>query len=347
MYTPEDGSIFADTCEVSISCAAEGAAIYYRTDGKTPKIKEAYLYRGPFTISDTSKIVAMAVKDGFENAYATATLTKRTLTLAEAAGAADLTFTTGGDANWVPVGDKTAEGGVSARSGAIGDDGMSWIEVTVSGKGTLSFKQKVSCEDDPMAADWDHLKVVVDGEEWEELRIDGKTGWVDGQVEFTDNGTHTVCWVYIKDDSDSDWEDCTWISGVMWVPADVTIDIGNGKSVVVRGEWIDSYADIVAAAGGDKEAALQRTAANGRKVWECFMLGIDPTKADDDFKITRFWMEGGKPMFEFSHSTDGAGNSFVPRIKMLGKGKLSDSWQEVPSGGNSSFRFFTVEVELP
>ena len=32
------------------------------------------------------------------------------------------------------------------------------------------------------------------------------------------------------------------------------------------------------------------------------MLGVDPTKADDDFKITRFWMENGVPMFEFSHS---------------------------------------------
>jgi hypothetical protein len=31
------------------------------------------------------------------------------------------------------------------------------------------------------------------------------------------------------------------------------------------------------------------------------MLGVDPTKADDDFKITRFWMEGGKPMFEFEN----------------------------------------------
>ena len=72
------------------------------------------------------------------------------------------------------------------------------------------------------------------------------------------------------------------------------------------------------------EAAAKATAANGRKVWECFMLGVDPTKADDDFKITRFWMEGGKPMFEFSHSTDGAGNSFVPRLKVKGKMELLD-----------------------
>ena len=69
--------------------------------------------------------------------------------------------------------------------------------------------------------------------------------------------------------------------------------------------------------------------------------------ADDDFKITHFWMENGEPKFEFSHSADGLGNSFLPRIKTLGKEKLTDSWQEVPVGGNESFRFFTVEVELP
>ena len=77
------------------------------------------------------------------------------------------------------------------------------------------------------------------------------------------------------------------------------------------------------------------------------MLGVDPTKADDDFKITRFWMEDGVPKFEFSHSADGSGNSFMPRIKPLGKAKLSDSWQDVPLGGDTSFRFFTVEVALP
>ena len=52
-------------------------------------------------------------------------------------------------------------------------------------------------------------------------------------------------------------------------------------------------------------------------------------------------------MFEFSHSTDGAGNSFTPRIKTKGKAKLSDGWSDVPAGGNSAFRFFTVEVVLP
>jgi len=160
-------------------------------------------------------------------------------------------------------------------------------------------------------------------------------------------GVHTVRWVYVKDESDFEGEDCAWISGVTWKPVNLIVDIGEGKSVVVPTEWIDKYDSVVTAAGGDKAVALQQTAANGRKVWECFMLGVDPTKADDDFKITRFWMENGVPKFEFSHSTDGAGNSFVPRIKAKGKARLTDAWSDVPDGDDALFRFFTVEVALP
>jgi hypothetical protein len=35
------------------------------------------------------------------------------------------------------------------------------------------------------------------------------------------------------------------------------------------------------------------------------------------------------------------------RLRLKGKAELSDRWSDVPEGGNSAFRFFTVEVELP
>ena len=57
-------------------------------------------------------------------------------------------------------------------------------------------------------------------------------------------------------------------------------------------------------------------------------------------------MEGVKPMFEFSHSTDGVDNSFAPRLRVKGKAELSDGWSDVPEGGSSAFRFFTVQVWL-
>ena len=40
-------------------------------------------------------------------------------------------------------------------------------------------------------------------------------------------------------------------------------------------------------------------------------------------------------------------DTFVPRLKVKGKAELSDGWSDVPEGGSSAFRFFTVEVELP
>ena len=127
----------------------------------------------------------------------------------------------------------------------------------------------------------------------------------------------------------------------------VTVPSTRTTPVPIPCEWLDNYPAMLSFHNEDYESFGNAISLNGRKVWECFMLGVDPTKADDDFKITRFWMENGEPKFEFSHSADGAGNSFVPRIKTFGKEKLSDSWQDVPPGGNELFRFFTVEVELP
>ena len=53
---------------------------------------------------------------------------------------------------------------------------------------------------------------------------------------------------------------------------------------------------------------------------------------------------------------EGAGNSFVPRLEVKGmnlvgvvswSSRIRCRWSDVPEGGNSAFRFFTVEVELP
>ena len=58
--------------------------------------------------------------------------------------------------------------------------------------------------------------------------------------------------------------------------------------------------------------------------------------------------QDGKPVITLNHTEDGSGNSFMPRVKTLGKSNLSDAeWREVPEKGDSSMRFFKVEVEMP
>ena len=129
--------------------------------------------------------------------------------------------------------------------------------------------------------------------------------------------------------------------------ADAAATVG-GKSVEVPGTWLAQHPAVFEAAGGNASAALSRNAANvARSVAECYALGIDPEDENDDFKITSFEMVNGEPVFTFSHEKDGSGNTFVPRIRRLGKERLTDGWSDVPEGGNPAFRFFTVEVALP
>ncbi|MDE7323669.1 MAG: chitobiase/beta-hexosaminidase C-terminal domain-containing protein [Lachnospiraceae bacterium] len=60
------GEILADT-EVTLTCATEGAAIYYTIDGSNPEVKDELLYKYPIVVNAPVTIKAMAVKDGYRN----------------------------------------------------------------------------------------------------------------------------------------------------------------------------------------------------------------------------------------------------------------------------------------
>lgn len=236
--SPADGSVFTeDTCVVTLSCDTEGAVIYYSPKGATPRLTDAFKYTGPFAIADTATIKALAVLEGVKSEYVTATITKRTLTLAEAAGAQELKFTTGGDAAWTPIADSTADGGLSAQSGKIGDSAeygkftTSWIETSVYGAGTLAFAWKVNCEfDDSGDASWDRVVCLADGDEV--FRMDGASGWETKSIGFSGAGAHVIRWVFMKDDyNEAEFEDRAWLSGVTWTPGEVT----EGVAIQVNG----------------------------------------------------------------------------------------------------------------
>jgi len=350
--TPPGGAMFTEgSCMVTLECATAGAAIYFSANGSTPRLTDVFRYTGPFAITDTATVKAVAVVDGVKSEYMTGTITKRVLTLAEATGAVDLVFTTGGDAVWVPIADVTAQSGLSARSGEIGDSAQygeyktSWIETSVSGSGTLTFAWKVECEfDDSGDASWDHVVCIADGREV--FRMDGASGWESKEIEFANAGTHVVRWMFVKDDYNEDaFADHAWLSDVVWTPngdAGVVVDAGDGKTVTVSQTWL---AEKTTRAATD-------VAANGRKVWECYVLGLDPEDAESEFKITAFPMKAdGAPDLEkmtvspaqFQWNVEGA----HPVIK--GKASLggSEEWQTVTDENKAAMRFFRVEVQLP
>ena len=76
VITPGDGSVFkTGTCKVTITCATDDVLIFYTKDGSVPKMKSEFLYRGPFEITNTATIVAVALgKNGIQSDYAKATI---------------------------------------------------------------------------------------------------------------------------------------------------------------------------------------------------------------------------------------------------------------------------------
>ena len=226
IVNPPDGTVFeGDSCMVTISCATEGAEIYYTTNGMTPRIADANRYTGPFTIDDTATIVAVAAKGEKTSEYVEATITKvipEPLTLAGVLDEPKLAdVTTGGDAEWLPIDDETAMvGGAYAVSGALGEDGeeeSTWIEAKVYGKGTLTFWWRVSCEPDPRTGKftYDFAAFEADGEVV--VQKDGESDWVQVTKAFITDGEHVIRWSYNTDGWPSDdYDGCVWVDGVIW-----------------------------------------------------------------------------------------------------------------------------------
>lgn len=117
------------------------------------------------------------------------------IALGDAVDAPNLVWTTGGTTNWFGQTAITHDNLDAARSGAIGDDGDSWIETSLVGPGTLNFWWRVS-SDDNNGYDW--LLLEVDGDYYDEIA--GDSGWNQYEIQFGP-GSHTVRWTYFKDAS--------------------------------------------------------------------------------------------------------------------------------------------------
>jgi hypothetical protein len=73
VITPDAGT-YTDYVEVSISCATNGATIYYTTGGSTPTT-QSNVYSGAFRLTESGTVKAIAVKDGVTSSVASATYT--------------------------------------------------------------------------------------------------------------------------------------------------------------------------------------------------------------------------------------------------------------------------------
>jgi hypothetical protein len=108
--------------------------------------------------------------------------------------------------------------GYALRSGVITHSQTSRLETVVSGPGTVTFSCKVAGEIVKKTV-YDGLAFCIDGVQQGELM--GNANWAEQTFEVTGEGSHTLSWLYVKDDGDmiDVGEDCAWVDAVTWVPA--------------------------------------------------------------------------------------------------------------------------------
>jgi len=111
--------------------------------------------------------------------------------LGDAVDAPELTWTTGGDADWFAQTDETSDGVDAAQSGPIGDFETSWIETTIDGPGILSFSWGIFADEN------DYLEVEWNG--YPDTQIDGEWGWDTYEI-FLDPGPNTIRWTFYNED---------------------------------------------------------------------------------------------------------------------------------------------------
>ena len=336
-------------CE--ISCATEGARIFYTMNGNAPT-SHSTQYAGPFYVTDSCTVKAIALLSGcLDSEVAVKTITKE-WGIGDTMGTPDHGFTTNGDGDkaFYRVADASAPHGEAMHSGDIGNSSAyglfarTVLSTTVTGPGTVSFSWKASCEDDAPDYEWDHGEFAVDGVV--EAYVSGETGWTNVSVAVTGAVEHTLTWTYLKDDAESEGEDCILVGGFGWESAEAYT---HTTVVPVPYAWLTAHDPGVVDEYEAYEASAKATAANGWKVWACYALGVDPQVATSAFRIVSLPMKAdGTPDLANIEFDPPRERWNVPDIAVVLKGAatLEGPWRTVTAEGGSpgTARFFKAVV---
>jgi hypothetical protein len=126
-----------------------------------------------------------------------------------------------------------------------------------------------------------------------------------------------------------------------------------GTPVGVPYGWLAGHAGkILAAKGGDWEAAAKAEAENGMTVWECYWAGLEPAGKGEAFKVKSISFKGGRVAVEWEPDLNDGGKKAERAYRVYGKKQLEDGkeWKKLEDGADwkaEGWRFFKVGVEMP
>ena len=271
-------------------------------------------------------------------------LTVTEYTYKEALDESRLDWTSGGSAVWEAQATISHDGEDAVKSGGVTGDDVSTLSTTVSGPGTLSWWWKLEM------TDCSGVEVFVDNASVANLDMAGD--WTSESVSISGEGSHVVRFEFWNAGTGAALSDCAYLDMVSWTPEGGVQDHTVTTPEPVPYAWLSDTAEsILAAHGGDYEAAGNAMAANGvNKVWECYVAGISPTNAAARFEATIEMGADGKPVVTWTPPL--APEEEAKRMrKVLGKRTLvpTEDWADVTDESDldaAGWRFFKVKVEM-
>lgn len=159
---------------------------------------------------------------------------------------------------WFSQATTTNDGVDALQSGAIGDDGSSALEATITGPGTLTFYWKVSSE-----SGYDFLRFYLNGVEQTGslAKISGNVNWVQKTVTIP-AGTNTIQWTYSKDVNTVSGSDAAWVDQVVFTPdAEIVVEQPT-STVLVDGSATVNFGSVNTGSSAPLTFTIRNTGAS-------------------------------------------------------------------------------------
>ena len=213
----------------------------------------------------------------------------------EAMEGCDLNWTCGGNVPWLYQTDVTHDGIDAATCGSITNGQESWMQLSVTGPGTLTHWKKLSS---------------LNGRDFFEITVDGtkQTGsgtfqWLQ-QTNIFGAGTHTIRWRFYKSATGTNvLSGGAYIDQVTWTPANTAMGVPV--------EWYQRFG-LAPDAGDTWDDLDPLPSAAGSPNWFQYVAGLNPTNPADQFQILTVQQAAGQPTrIEWWGGTNGPSTPYV------------------------------------